>query len=490
MSGTRVGVLDRFIEWVLNDPKGIFWLAGMAGTGKTSIAVTLCRMLQKNPDVLLGGTFFCSRTASNEARSDIRRIIPTLVMSLAGRSSIFAARVAAELRPRADSGAAAFWSAGDQFRTLLQKPLAAIASEKRPIVFVIDALDETNNERELSTLLAAIADFSSPARVKFILTSRPETSFLGSRISDRTQSDILHLHTIDPDEVTEDVRLYIDQKFTQNPLYDDPEVWYSDRNVRALADASNGLFIFASTAVAYIIDTEAAQYRRERLSAVLTAVKNSTVLTGPLDNMYELVLTRASSTTSVEPKELATTQQALACILKARMSLSVHALAELLGHKSNVLRDSLRRLRAVVHVPDELDQPGLRVLHATLGDYLFERAASGIRISSSLGDSSFAHGCLKVMEDKLCFNVAQSRSSYEANPPRRPDSITLSLEYACLQWVYHISSLPEGSTFDGDIDDVFRSRFLFWLEVMSIIGQVQRAAAMLNIAVSLVRLTS
>jgi len=42
MQGTRVGVLSKFMEWVKSDPKSIFWLAGMAGTGNTSIALTLC----------------------------------------------------------------------------------------------------------------------------------------------------------------------------------------------------------------------------------------------------------------------------------------------------------------------------------------------------------------------------------------------------------------------------------------------------------------
>jgi len=490
MSGTRVGVLNRLIEWVLNDPKGIFWLVGMAGTGKTSIAVTLCRMLQKNPDVLLGGTFFCSRTASNKARSKVRSIIPTLVMLLANRSTAFAAGVVAE--PKPDSDATVDRPPKEQFRTLLQGPLAALASQEHPVVFVIDALDETNEEPELTALLSTIATFSkrSPARVKFILTSRPETPFLKSPVSERSQSDILHLHRIDPDVVAEDIRFYINQTFAQNLLYDDPEDWYSDSDVRALADASNGLFIFASTAVGYILDTYNADYRRERLSMVLSARKDSKVLTAPLDNMYELVFTQALITAKLEPHERETTRQALACILAARMPLSVDALAELLGLKADVLKGSLSRLHPVIHVPDMLDRPGLQVMHSSLGDYLFERATPNIRISSSLGNALLARGCLKVMEDKLRFNIAQSRSSYEANPPTRPESITLSLEYACLQWVYHVSNLPEGSDFDSVINDAFRCRFLFWLEVMSIIGQVQRAAAMLNIAVSIVSLSA
>ena len=73
----------------------------------------------------------------------------------------------------------------------------------------------------------------------------------------------------------------------------------------------------------------------------------------------------------------------MACILTARMPLSITILAELLDQKANLLRSSLRRLRAVVNVPDEYNQPGLRTLHASFGDYLFERAAPNIRIARS-----------------------------------------------------------------------------------------------------------
>ena len=483
MQATRVGVLRRFVDWVKNDPKSIFWLAGMAGTGKTSIAVTLCRMLQDDPDILLGGTFFCSRTTNEEARTDVRRIFPTLAALLASRSPRFAVELATELKQ--DSGAAAHRPTSEQIGPLLQRPLAALASEARPIVFVIDALDECSNERELSDLLKAITAFKSTAKVRFILTSRPETHILGSPISDRVQNEILQLHTIGLEDVTEDIRIYIDHMFAQHPL-EENETWYSDADVLALSALANGLFIFASTAITYILDTDAVDDRTARLKTTLLTMKDSMVATGPLDEVYEFVITRATSTAKVEPPELARTQLVLACILASRMPLSVTLLAHILGIKSDTLRASLRRLRAVVHVPDELDQPGLRTLHASFGDYLFERAGPNIRINRSLGDDALARGCIQVMHNELYFNVSQSHSSYDPNPSARPVFIASSLEYACLQWIYHVANLTDPSSFDESIDKVFRPRFLFWLEVMSLLSQVWRAAAMLMLAVATV----
>src|SRR6188768_1172468 len=97
MTGTRVNVLSKFIAWVKDDPLFIFWLAGMAGTGKTSIAVSLCRTLRNDPAIFFGGGYFCSRSAGSIARMDVRRILPTLAAILAGQSQEFAEALAAEL---------------------------------------------------------------------------------------------------------------------------------------------------------------------------------------------------------------------------------------------------------------------------------------------------------------------------------------------------------------------------------------------------------
>ena len=469
------------MSWVKEDPKSIFWLAGMAGTGKTSISVTLCRMLERDPDVLLGGTFFCSRTSGVVAQTDVRNILPTLAGLLADQSPKFAAELAAELKPT--SGAPVRRPVSDQIGSLLQRPLAALASESRPIVFVIDALDECSNERELAELLAAIVTCKCAANVKFILTSRPETHILTSPVADRSQNDILQLHTIGVGEVTEDIRLYISNAFTNSPL---AKSWYSDADVNNLATLSEGLFIFASTVIAYVLEAQSVKRRANRLLTALLAVKDSKVAPRPLDAIYEFVLTRASDTAKVEPKELEETLRVLACILATRTPLSVTALADLLEMEADDLRDSLRQLQAVVHVPEEGDQSGLKTLHASFGDYLFARR----RIQPLFGDETLARGCLRIMRERLHFNVSNSQSSYEPNPATRPGSITLSLEYACMQWIYHVAGLKEPSMLDHEIDEAFCPRFLFWLEVISVLDRVWRAAAMLLLAASTVHVVN
>jgi len=481
MNGTRRIVLSMFMEWARNDPMRIFWLAGMAGTGKTSIAVTLCRMLKEDRAILLGGTFFCSRTANIKERTEVRCIIPTLAVALAERSTTFAEALAAVLT---SDSRVALKPISTQIEVLLQLPLAALVPPPHSIVFVVDALDECIDEDEVKKLLQAISGLKSEATIKFILTSRPETHIGTSPIASLNHNSILRLHTINKEEVTEDIRLYISNVFARSPL---TKPWYSEADVGTLATLSEGLFIFASTIVSYVLKVHSAKGRATRLQTALLAVQRSKVVLGPLDAMYEFVLTRASDTAEIEPQELEATLQVLASILASRMPLSVRALAELLTLETDELRESLQRLHAVVYVPEDEDRPGLRTLHASFGDYLLERTADRLRISKSEGHDRLACGCLRIMRNQLHFNISKSRSSYEQNPAEKPRSISLSLEYACMQWIYHVAALAESRVLENEVDKTMRRQLLFWLEVMSVLGEVWRSAAMLLFAASIVR---
>ena len=482
MPGTRLGVLSKFIAWVQNDPLSIFWLAGMAGTGKTSIAVTLCRMLRADPTVYLGG-YFCSRSAGSIARTDVRRILPTLAVLLASQSPEFAESLAVELEKDDSLG---HKPVPEQLGPLLRRPLSKLASSSRTVVFVIDALDECNNERELAELLRLLADFECDSQVKFILTSRPELHIRGTPISNPDLNTILQLHTISMEEVTSDIRLYI--RGTLRDAAPDA-TWYTDRDIDLLVTLSGGLFIFASTVLKYVLRSDEDSDRQDRLGKATATTTTRTTATSSIDRMYELVLMEASNCDTVDDDELDRMKRILACILTARMPLSVDALAALLNLTSSRLRGSLGRLHSLVYLPAENELPGLRTLHASLGDYLFERGPQHIRIPASLGHDVLARGCLRrFAQDDLCFNISRSSSSFIPNPATAPDWISLSLVYACLHWSHHIAAASDRSAFDEEIGRAFQPKFLFWLEVLGALSKLGHASGLLRIAGSAVSL--
>ena len=86
LRGTRVDVLLELEHWLKDEhDHHVFWLNGLAGTGKSTIAQTFAEA--SFADGNLGASFFCSRDF--EDRSRLQVIFPTLAFQLAYRYSLF-----------------------------------------------------------------------------------------------------------------------------------------------------------------------------------------------------------------------------------------------------------------------------------------------------------------------------------------------------------------------------------------------------------------
>ena len=285
------------------------------------------------------------------------------------------------------------------------------------------------------------------------------------------------------EEVISDIRLYVSGTLKDATLN---ATWYTDHDVEMLVKLTGGLFIFASTVLKYVLQCDQDEDRQDRLRKATSTIAKRTTATSSIDKIYELVLMDASHYDKVDEDELERMKDILACILAARASLSVESLSALINATPGRLRGSLSRLHSLVYLPADDGTPGLRTLHASFGDYLFKRGPQHIRIAITLGHDILARGCLhRLAQDDLCFNISQSRSSFEPNVKTAPD-IALSLTYACLHWAHHIDAASNRSVFDRDIERKFRPKFLFWLEVLSVVGKIGFASGLLRIAHSAV----
>ncbi|KIK54029.1 hypothetical protein GYMLUDRAFT_178021, partial [Collybiopsis luxurians FD-317 M1] len=135
--GTRVEILEKIIKRA-NTLKGpqVYWIGGMAGTGKSTIVRSLCKTFEK--ENLLAGAFFCSRQVL--VCREHTRIIPTIAYQLAKYSHTFAEALIMELHHDRDL---ADKEIDKQINLLLKKPWGGVAHvHKVTSVIVIDALDE------------------------------------------------------------------------------------------------------------------------------------------------------------------------------------------------------------------------------------------------------------------------------------------------------------------------------------------------------------
>src|SRR5256885_242835 len=99
---TREKVQEDLRNWV-QDPNAakVYWMNGMAGTGKTTIAYSLCEWLEQNQQ--LGASFFCSRGLPT--CRDVNRIVPTIAYHLARYSPTFRSALCKVLEEHPDASA-------------------------------------------------------------------------------------------------------------------------------------------------------------------------------------------------------------------------------------------------------------------------------------------------------------------------------------------------------------------------------------------------
>lgn len=128
MEGTREQLLDDIVAWAADSQtQPVFLLDGMAGTGKTTVTESLCRLLDSKG--ILAGSFFCWRFDNSE-RKDVRRILPSLAFSAARIFPTFSEALVAVLDDDPDI---AYRSLEDQFEKLLSDPIDCAFQRDKPM---------------------------------------------------------------------------------------------------------------------------------------------------------------------------------------------------------------------------------------------------------------------------------------------------------------------------------------------------------------------
>ena len=99
MEGTREFLLNKIIAWATDgstqmNGSNTYWIYGLPGIGKTSLAHSVCEKLHDQKQV--AGVFFCRRDDPN--LNEHKNIVPTLINKLAIIFPPFRSVVAEHLR--------------------------------------------------------------------------------------------------------------------------------------------------------------------------------------------------------------------------------------------------------------------------------------------------------------------------------------------------------------------------------------------------------
>jgi hypothetical protein len=248
LEGTRRAVLDGIELWTRDPSRSpVYWLNGLAGTGKSTIAQTIAERVFA--DGRLGGSFFCSRDSAD--RSNLRLIFPTLAVQLARKYPEFRSSLVPLVRSDPECAAE---SLDSQMRRMIVGPLKESAIST---VIMIDALDECKDEEPESAILSVIGQFVSEIpNVKFFLTGRPDPHILrGFGLPKMVEArDVFVLHQVGLSEIGGDIRRFFEHWFSDIARRRGMDGWPTTQQLDRLRERAAGLFVYAMATVKFIDD--------------------------------------------------------------------------------------------------------------------------------------------------------------------------------------------------------------------------------------------
>ena len=489
MKGTRREVLFQLEQW-LNDEqdKRVFWLNGLAGTGKSTIAQTFAET--NFADGMLGASFFCSRYY--EDRSNLQTILPTLAFQLARRYPRFREELLPVLMASPDVGQETLCS---QMEALIVHPFERTQIQT---LIIIDALDECRDDEPASALLSVLSRYLHKIPLaKFFITGRPEPRIRsGFRLESlRPHTDVLRLHEVKRSSVDSDIKLFFKIHLTRIALnrsdYSLPEEWPSPVDLDALCAKAAGLFIYASTVVRFIASKD---HQPTRRLTDITTLPHDTVKEGRagIDQLYTEIMQQAFSNIHEDDWEFYSSfRSAVGAVVLVFNPLSVSALSDLLGTLD--VTTSLRSLHSLLIIPSrKLSSTPLCVLHKSFPDFLTDPQRcvdNKFYIDPSIHHRDITLSCLRLMKERLKKNICQlddyvHLSEVEDLPAQRATYIGDGLEYACCFWAGHLGKSANSSSDNGEVfravDEFFKKSFLFWIEVLSLTRNLDIGVYALN----------
>ncbi|KAG8724394.1 hypothetical protein FRC09_019196 [Ceratobasidium sp. 395] len=460
---TRVEVLERFRVWRDdNQSEKIYWLNGMAGTGKTTLSYTLCKQLKE--DGRLAANFFCSRQLPT--CRDAKRILPTIAYQLANFSYPFRYALSRVLEQNPDVYTRRI---SEQFTKLIYGPLCEVrVSLPSNLVVVIEALDECENPKIVGEILDTLLGRVSDLPLKFFLTSRPEPEIrerMCARSGDREQFE-LHLHNLDQSIVKSDIRRYLQDGLKRADI--------PDGKLDILVERSGALFIYAATVVRYVGVFNFSR-SSDRLEKVLSASISSYGTDTEINSLYTLILESAfddPNTTNQEKDEMKLVLHTAIC---AQEPLSAHIMTGILGfHQDETVHAALSPLRSVLNI--QTADEGITTLHKSFPDYMFNQARSQrFYCDAEQHHATLTRRCLDLIETvnppfNICgldcpFSLDEDVHDLDQTIERR---ISGELFYACRYWSTHLELAARTQDLRSDIRTILSTRLLLWMEVMNL----------------------
>jgi energy-coupling factor transporter ATP-binding protein EcfA2 len=398
---TRETVLRKITEWAENENgHPVCWLVGPAGSGKSTIAHTIAGRYDKeeNGQNSLAFSFFFSRR--HHDRSDVTKLFPTFAYQLARALPLVQQPMLAALTK---DPAIPHQRLELQFRKLIADHVLPIIRSVSPMIIVIDGLDECGSMGHVEELIQILVGALPKLPFRLLFTSRPEADLEAIFTNPSIINKITRISLRDFDAL-DDVYNYLCSGLEKvRRARNLPPPWPSTANLRALAEKSESIFIYASTLIKFVGDKYGQP--QKRLQDALKVHKG-------LDSLFAQVLNDA--------QEYPSFSIVLGAVVVLQGSPCIGDLLQLLQLDSaEDIRFALRGCLSILLIPDS-DDDYVRPYHTSLLDFLNDPSRRKDQFFDLVEcQETIVIGCIKLIT---------SHSECNAG----------SLTYAYRNWCHHL----------------------------------------------------
>ena len=474
LENTCVDILKEIRTWADGqDERCIFWLNGLAGTGKSTIARTIAREYFETKR--LGASFFFSRGGGDAGHAG--KFFTSIALQLADKSPSLRRYICEAI---AENSNIANQALCDQWRHLILQPLSKLDSNfsHHSLLIVVDALDECEGEDDIREIVQLFAEARSlsTVRLRVFMTSRPEVAIRHgfSEIPDAEHQDFI-LHNISPSIIDHDISTFLQHrlKIIRQERRQATD-WPGDDAIRSLVQKASGLFIWAATACRII--SEGRYLAAERLSDLLEG--NSSLEPEKHLNEIYLGVLRNAVGHDYEEKE----RECLCEILRAILGtiailfspLPIFSLAKLLRMSQEDVEKSLDDLHSVLDISNDQTRP-IRLHHPSFRDFLLDNdrcVDAHFWVDEKETHESLANSCIKLMSNNLRSLGPLTRDIHEN---QMEQCLPAELQYACLYWVQHLRKSGTPLHDDGQVHLFLQKHLLHWLECLCLMRKIDEA---------------
>jgi hypothetical protein len=479
LQDTRVDLLQEIYDWADGqDKQCIFWLNGLAGTGKSTIARTIARRYSEQKR--LGASFFFSRGGGDVSHAG--KFFTSIAVQLACNVPSLRQHICDVVT---DQSNIAILSPLDQWRQLVLSPLSKLGSNSyQSYVLIVDALDECDNENDTRTILHLLAEVRSleTDQLRIFLTSRPEIpirhGFYDMRAAEH--KDFV-LHNILPVIINQDICTFLESNLRLIRQERCLEAsWPGEQVIGRLVQNASGLFIWAATACRFIREGKKRQVIKNRLSSILQSNGSITEPEKHLNKIYITVLRHSippEFSESEKEEFYSKLRNMLGSIVVLLSPLSTCSLSILLCISQEDIDETLEDLHAILDIPKDQTCP-LHLHHPSFRDFLLDQDRCSdpkFWVHKGRAHQTLADKCILLMSNSLKQDICKQRAPgtrvTDIESSQIEQCLPQEVRYACLYWIQHLQKSDAQLRDNDHVHQFLKAHLLHWLEAISWIGK-------------------